>query len=947
MKHSKKIKNLFFTTLMITGLSGCEESIIEIKNLVDRKIASEETVLIPQNLSLSSLRINTSNATPTLSFDFDALVDGTSYCLGDTVNDCNISASTQTPSTSFALSGLSLVDGDYFFNLKNVLGTSESAVASIGFSVDTTGPTITNPTLVLGSPDSVFGATMYWDSLTASPTVTYAVNDADLDVVQYCIGLSETGCEVEGFTDVSTTSFSVSPITTSEGVNYYMNLRATDDLGNTSAISSMTWTTDTSDPTAPAVASTSSYSSSLTQLPEITFTLPTDSTLGTNPVRYQIGTTAGAQDVIAPTIVTTSSIQVSGLSLTQGEEYFITVSIIDRAGNTSSTSSISFVADITTPNAPTSVGISGVLTNNTTTTPTLSYTDSDSSELFKHQYCIERNGGTSCDVVAFTDTPSNSFNVSGLTLTEGEYRLVLKSIDVSGSESSTVATTWNIDTTNPTSITSLVAPDTTQITSTGAVTFTGIGDSDLDRYEYSIGTSSGGTQIVGWTDLGTSTGFTRASLSLAFATTYYVNVRSIDDAGNFTVVTDSFSATSPAPLDTIFRFNNISPSPAGDLVLARGIRDSNSKIVVVGTKYATSSEQGFIARLNADLSLDTSFNSTGFNILPDLGGNRTEKVMDIKEDSSGNYWAVGLRENGSGNFLVTVWKLTSAGVLDTSFGTAGVYQHTSWGTSDTQFWSIATTSTGPLIVGGTYSTSNFLKLTTTGSLDTSFNGTGTQAVDTFFGRTANVTVTRALVDASGSIFISGGQRQSGRGPFIGKLTPSLAADTSFSGDGYHNLNSSPDLLPRSLTMDPSGNLYVAGAANLDSICYWKVNSSGVQDTSFIGSGFSCYVPLGSASDLESYSIAHDGTNLIDVGYIIGGGTDGRDVIITKRDSNGALDTSFDSNGFLITDDYAEITPDDNEERLYEILSVSATQSVVLGITVGGDGNFAFVKLFNH
>lgn len=55
--------------------------------------------------------------------------------------------------------------------------------------------------------------------------------------------------------------------------------------------------------------------------------------------------------------------------------------------------------------------------------------------------------------------------------------------------------------------------------------------SDVDFYEYAVGTTLGGTDILGWTNNGTSTSFTESGLSLTYNTTYYVSVRTTNGAG--------------------------------------------------------------------------------------------------------------------------------------------------------------------------------------------------------------------------------------------------------------------------------------------------------------------------------------------------------------------------------------------------------------------------------
>ena len=57
-------------------------------------------------------------------------------------------------------------------------------------------------------------------------------------------------------------------------------------------------------------------------------------------------------------------------------------------------------------------------------------------------------------------------------------------------------------------------------------------DSGISLFEYSIGSTPGGTDILGWTSNGTSLSVTNGSLTLQTSAVYYINVRSTDVAGN-------------------------------------------------------------------------------------------------------------------------------------------------------------------------------------------------------------------------------------------------------------------------------------------------------------------------------------------------------------------------------------------------------------------------------
>lgn len=89
--------------------------------------------------------------------------------------------------------------------------------------------------------------------------------------------------------------------------------------------------------------------------------------------------------------------------------------------------------------------------------------------------------------------------------------------------------------------------------------------SGLLRYEYSIGTSAGATNIKAWTDNSTATSVTTTGLTLQTSQLYYFNVRAVDNAGNTqTAISSNGQLVSPSlsfsitPATTTF--NNLSVS---------------------------------------------------------------------------------------------------------------------------------------------------------------------------------------------------------------------------------------------------------------------------------------------------------------------------------------------------------------------------------------------------
>ena len=99
------------------------------------------------------------------------------------------------------------------------------------------------------------------------------------------------------------------------------------------------------------------------------------------------------------------------------------------------------------------------------------------------------------------------------------------------------------------------------------------------------------------------------------------------------------------------------------------VQPSDQKILVVGYSYVKNKNITFtLARYNTDLSIDTTFNSTGFNILPITNYNFSNAFnLDFQTD---NYIVVVGYARDTNIFVVA--RFTTNGILDTTFNSSGI-----------------------------------------------------------------------------------------------------------------------------------------------------------------------------------------------------------------------------------------------------------------------------------
>jgi uncharacterized delta-60 repeat protein len=304
-------------------------------------------------------------------------------------------------------------------------------------------------------------------------------------------------------------------------------------------------------------------------------------------------------------------------------------------------------------------------------------------------------------------------------------------------------------------------------------------------------------------------------------------------------------------------------SGANDTVYIISIQ-SDGKIIIGGnlTSYNGTS-RNTIARLNADGSLDTSF---------DPGSGATHTVQTTSIQSDGKIIIGGYFTSYNGTSLNHIARLNADGSLDTSFNT-GSGANTSVATSFIQ-------PDGKIIIGGGFTSYNgtslnrIARLNADGSLDTSFNA----------GSGANSIVYASSIQPDGKIII-GGSFVSYNGTSrtrIARLNADGSLDTSFDpGSGANDA-------VYTISIQSDGKIIIGGdftsynGTSRNTIA--RLNANGSLDTSFDpGSG--------ATHTVQTISIQSDGKIIIG-GYFTNYNGISRNSI-ARLNANGSLDTSFD------------------------------------------------------
>lgn len=248
---------------------------------------------------------------------------------------------------------------------------------------------------------------------------------------------------------------------------------------------------------------------------------------------------------------------------------------------------------------------------------------------------------------------------------------------------------------------------------------------------------------------------------------------------------------------------------------------SNGKIIISGafTKYNNISSIG-MARLNTDVTLDTSFLDTGsvpagrppydFVVLPD------DKIIAVG-------YFTGFNGGSNGNGIV---KLNSDGTVDNSFNVGG----SGIGANDI-VRALAVQSDGKILLGGGFihsyngvATQNMIRLNADGSLDTTFHFPFTYSKLTYS------SINKITVMPNGQILVAGHQGATWieRGilgerprifpgqPHLFLLNPDGSVDYSFTpssvdATSYYDTCSSCNFPIQNLLVQPDGKIVVVGA----------------------------------------------------------------------------------------------------------------------------------------
>lgn len=306
-------------------------------------------------------------------------------------------------------------------------------------------------------------------------------------------------------------------------------------------------------------------------------------------------------------------------------------------------------------------------------------------------------------------------------------------------------------------------------------------------------------------------------------------------------------------------------------------------------------DQSSVLEILAAGDLDTTFGTNG-KVTTSIGNSKSEALAVVLQPD-GRFVAAGYSFNGSNNDFALV-RYNSNGSLDTTFGTGGKVT-TDINGADNVSLATAIQSDGKLVAAGSsFNGVNddfaLVRYNSNGTLDSTFGIGGVVATD-FDGTFEDIDA--VAIQPDGKIVAAGYRLVGSFFDFaLARYNSNGTLDTTFGTGGklttsFTNL----DDLARAISLQTDGKIVVVGEANAD-FAAARYNTDGSLDTSFDGDGKV-------TTSINLFDSAYD-VALQSDGKIVAAGETGdgnnSDFAVIRYNSNGSLDTTFDSDGIVTT-----------------------------------------------
>jgi uncharacterized delta-60 repeat protein len=411
-------------------------------------------------------------------------------------------------------------------------------------------------------------------------------------------------------------------------------------------------------------------------------------------------------------------------------------------------------------------------------------------------------------------------------------------------------------------------------------------------------------------------------------------------------------------LDPTFGFGGLAPTivpqdttTTSHFETLNSIALQNGQAVEVGTITASptgasggaSTTQLIVTRLTTAGLPDSTFGSNGTETIPLIFGSSTYTVSsaaDIAVQPSGSIDVLGTATptssvSGTSGFLVV--QLTPNGAVDTTFGTSGA-EFVGFGTAasptSANASGLAIGPDGKIVAVGSTTLSTgavvfaVARLNTNGTLDTSFNGTGTTTVNFNVGGASGEfdTPNAVVVQPNSAIVVVGSAQLPANSSGVSlddsavtRIAANGALDTTFNGTGLltysYNLGGSSSDSANDVTLEGTQIVIAGGTQQVSptstssvplpsDLTVTRLTASGTFDTTFNGSGKYMLALNQAGIAFNTFDSFTSYVKVMPSGELLVGGTASpfnsssaaNGAFLEELTSAGAPDTSYGTNG---------------------------------------------------
>jgi uncharacterized delta-60 repeat protein len=375
----------------------------------------------------------------------------------------------------------------------------------------------------------------------------------------------------------------------------------------------------------------------------------------------------------------------------------------------------------------------------------------------------------------------------------------------------------------------------------------------------------------------------------------------------------SISSASAAVGDLDTSFDNDGKVKTGIRIDSRAtavVVQNDGKVIAAGYSFTVGNTDFALARYNLDGSLDTSFGTAG---IVTTAVRASSEITSLALQSDGKIVAAGWSYDNSfvNNFGLA--RYNTNGQLDTSFGTAGIVT-TSMGAQSSGAEEIKIQSDGKIVVAGYSETASITSFALArynpdGSLDTSF-GTGGKTTTSIEGN--NEYANSLVIQSDGKIIAAGYSlnRTGGRNDndfALVRYNTNGSLDTSFGTGGKvtTEIGTNNDSA-NTIAIQSDGKIVAAGYSDnvnnfYSDFAIVRYNATGSLDTSFDTDGkVISQFEADDGSEAFSIFIQNDQKLVVAGNSFDSYGTGESIIAVARYNTDGSLDTSFDIDGKITT-----------------------------------------------